>query len=56
MGAYSGYNQIRMRPEDKEKTALMTFRLNFRYKVMSFGLKNAGVTYQQLMDTISQEE
>jgi len=40
-----GYNQIRMAPVDEEKT---TFRISkgiYCYKVMPFGLKNAGATY-----------
>lgn len=42
MDAYSGYNQIRMSPTGEEKTAFMTDRSNYCYKVMPFGLKNAG--------------
>jgi len=52
LDAYSGYNQISMHPRDKEKTALMTTDTNYYYEVMPFGLKNAGVTYQRLMDKI----
>ncbi|XP_015961374.1 uncharacterized protein LOC107485361 [Arachis duranensis] len=46
LDAYSGYNQILMHPEDQNKTALITEHGNFCYKVMPFGLKNAGATYQ----------
>ncbi|RDX74302.1 Retrovirus-related Pol polyprotein from transposon 17.6, partial [Mucuna pruriens] len=52
MDAYSGYNQIRMHLEDKEKTIFITDDGAFCYKVMSFGLKNAGATYQRLMNKI----
>lgn len=52
MDSYSEYNQIRMNPEDEEKTSFMTERANYCYKVMPFGLKNAGATYQRLMDMI----
>ncbi|RDX93464.1 Retrovirus-related Pol polyprotein from transposon 17.6, partial [Mucuna pruriens] len=52
MDAYSGYNQIRMHPQDEEKTAFITDEGAFCYKVMAFGLKNAGATYQHLMDKI----
>ncbi|RDY08227.1 Retrovirus-related Pol polyprotein from transposon 17.6, partial [Mucuna pruriens] len=52
MDAYSGYNQIRMHPQDEEKTAFITDKGAFCYKVMPFGLKNAGATYQRLMDNI----
>jgi len=37
---------------DKEKTTFMTERSNYFYQVMPFRLKNAGVTYQCLMDKI----
>jgi len=37
---------------DKEKTAFITEEANFYYEVMPFGLKNAGVTYQKLMDRV----
>jgi len=52
LDAYSGYNQISMHPKDKEKTAFTTDGANYFYEVMSFGLKNAGATYQRLMDKI----
>ncbi|XP_027905968.1 uncharacterized protein LOC114165580 [Vigna unguiculata] len=54
MDAYSGYNQIRMHPEDEDKTAFMGIKANFCYLVMPFGLKNAGATYQRMMDRILQ--
>ena len=50
MDAYSGYNQILMHPDDQEKTAFVTDRGTFCYKVMPFGLKNAGATYQRLVN------
>ena len=50
--AYSGYNQIRMHVPDEEKTTFITEDANFCYWVMPFGLKNAGATYQRLMDRI----
>jgi len=52
MDAYSGYNHIRMHLEDQDKTAFMGIKANFCYKVMPFGLKNAGATYQIMMDMI----
>ena len=42
----SGYNQIKMAPEDEELTAFLTPKGIYCYKVMPFGLKNAGATYQ----------
>ncbi|CAA7052868.1 unnamed protein product [Microthlaspi erraticum] len=50
MDAFSGYNQIKMNPEDQEKTAFITDRGTYCYKVMPFGLKNAGATYQRLVN------
>ena len=50
MDAFSGYNQILMHPDDQEKTSFITERGTFRYKVIPFGLKNAGATYQRLVN------
>ena len=52
LDAFSGYNQIKMYPMDEEKTAFMTERSCYSYKLMPFGLKNAGATYQRLMDRV----
>ncbi|CAL8990817.1 unnamed protein product [Prunus brigantina] len=41
-----------MSPEDKELTAFRTPKGIYYYKVMSFGLKNAGATYQDAMQKI----
>ncbi|KAK1611631.1 hypothetical protein QYE76_035304 [Lolium multiflorum] len=54
MDSNAGYNQIFMAPEDIHKTA---FRVPgpvglFEYVVMTFGLKNAGATYQRAMNYI----
>ncbi|XP_020216768.1 uncharacterized protein LOC109800394 [Cajanus cajan] len=45
LDAYSGYNQIPMYPPDEAKTAFITDSANFCYRVMPFGLRNAGATY-----------
>ena len=50
MDVYSGYNQILMHPDDQEKTSFVTEWGIFCYKVMPFGLKNAGATYQRLVN------
>ena len=50
MDAFSGYNQIRMHEANQEKTSFVTSQGLFCYKVMPFGLKNAGATYQRLMN------
>ncbi|GMP78570.1 hypothetical protein CsSME_00034472 [Camellia sinensis var. sinensis] len=52
MDGFSGYNQIKMAPEDAPKTAFRTPIGNFFYTVMPFGLKNAGATYQRAMTAI----
>jgi len=43
LDAYSGYNQIPMAVSDDA---------NYFYRVMPFGLKNAGATYQRLIDKV----
>ena len=48
--AFSGYNQIRMDEADQEKTSFVTSQGLFCYEVMPFGLKNAGATYQRLVN------
>ena len=48
--AFSGYNQIKMNENDQERTSFVTSQGLFCYKVMPFGLKNAGTTYQRLMN------
>ena len=52
LDAFSGYNQIKMHPRDECKTVFMTETSCYCYTVMSFGLKNAGATYQRLMDKV----
>jgi hypothetical protein len=39
LDAYSGYNQIKLKAEDEEKTAFITLYGVFCYQVMPFGLK-----------------
>ena len=52
MNVFSGYNQINLSPEDREKTFFITHRGVYCYKVMPFSLINAGATYQIIMKKI----
>ncbi|XP_057246772.1 uncharacterized protein LOC130589519 [Beta vulgaris subsp. vulgaris] len=55
MDCTAGYNQIHMAPEDQEATAFRTPKGIFCYKVMPFGLKNAGAMYQRAMQKIFED-
>ena len=50
MDAFLGYNQIKMDEANQEKTSFITSQGLFYYKVTLFGLKNAGATYQRLVN------
>ena len=56
MDAFSGYNQISMDPSDQEKTSFVTGQGTYCYRVMPFGLKNAGATYQRLVNRMFQKQ
>ncbi|GAU34623.1 hypothetical protein TSUD_394140 [Trifolium subterraneum] len=56
LDAYSGYNQIPMAVADRTKTAFMTESGNYYYNVIPFGLKNAGATYQRMMNKVFRGE
>jgi hypothetical protein len=47
---FSGYNQICVLPENREKTAFTTPWGTFMYSKIPFGLMNSGETFQQAMD------
>jgi hypothetical protein len=51
LDCYFGYHQISLAKEDEEKTAFITPFGAFCYTSMSFGLKNAGATYQRAIQT-----
>jgi hypothetical protein len=48
----SGYHQVRMHPDDMEKTAFRMHQGLFEFLVMSFGLTNASATFQALMNEV----
>ncbi|GJZ28313.1 reverse transcriptase domain-containing protein [Tanacetum coccineum] len=50
LDAYKSYHQIHMAESDEEKTAFHTGQGVYCYTKMPFGLKNAGATYQRLVD------
>jgi hypothetical protein len=51
LDCYLGYHQISLAKEDEEKTTFITLFGAFCYTSMSFGLKNAGATYQRAIQT-----
>ena len=55
MDAYSGYNQIPMYLPNEEHTSLIIDQGLYCYKVMSFGLKNTGATYQRMVNMMFTE-
>ncbi|KAL0412085.1 UNVERIFIED_CONTAM: putative protein K02A2.6 [Sesamum latifolium] len=52
MDASQGYHQIMLAPEDRKSVSFITSDGTFHYVAMSFGLKNAVVTYERLVDKI----
>ena len=48
LDAFQGYHQIPLALDYQEKTAFITSVGNYHYKVMPFGLKNTGLTYQRM--------
>jgi transposase InsO family protein len=48
----SGYFQIAIKPEDREKTAFSCHRGHFEFSKMAFGLNNAPATYQRCIDVV----
>ena len=52
LDAFSRYHQIPVHSPDVEKTAFITGHELYCYKVMPFGLRNAGATYQRLVTKI----
>ena len=56
MDAFSGYNQIRMGSNDQEKKSFVNGQGTYCYQVMPFRLKNAGATYQRLVNRMFQKQ
>ena len=56
LDAYKGYHQIQMKKEDEDKTAFHTEKGTFCYTKMPFGLRNAGATYQRVMDRVFEKQ
>jgi hypothetical protein len=56
LGCYSGYHQLALKEEDQSKTCFITPFGAYCYKTMSFGLKNAGATYQRAIQTCLGEQ
>eukprot|EP00253_Pinus_taeda_P016099 PITA_16099 len=50
LDGFSGYNQILVHPDDRLKTTFRTKWGTYAYQKMSFGLINAGATFQRAMD------
>ncbi|KAH7841594.1 hypothetical protein Vadar_031881 [Vaccinium darrowii] len=56
LDAYWGYHQIAMYGPDQEKTSFISPRGLYCYKVMPFGLRNAGATYQRLVTKMFKDQ
>lgn len=54
MDLSSGYWQVQLDQQDKEKTAFTTSRALYQFKVMPMGLVNAPPTFQHLMQLVLQ--
>ena len=56
MDVFSGYNHISMDLNDQEKTSFVMGQGTYCYRVMTFGLKNAGATNQRLVNRMFQKQ
>jgi len=56
LDCYSGYHQISLKEDDQIKTSFITPFGAYCYTTMSFGLKNAGATYQRAIQQCLHDE
>ena len=56
MDAFSRYNQIQMALEDEEKISFIIDQDLFCYRIMPFGLKNIGASYQRLVNKVFKKQ
>ncbi|XP_074374056.1 uncharacterized protein LOC141714436 [Apium graveolens] len=56
LDAFSGYHQIAMNDRDVPKTAFITPKGTYAYIKMPFGLKNAGTTFQRMVNKVFKEQ
>lgn len=56
LDGFSGYNQILVRPDDQANIAFTTPWGTFMYVKMPFWLRNAGATFQRVMDIAFSKE
>ena len=56
LDCYSGYHQISLKKDDQIKTSFITPFGAYCYTTMSFGLKNAGATYQRAIQQCLHDE
>ena len=56
LDCYSGYHQIALKETDQEKMSFITPFGSYCYNIMTFGLKNAGATYQKAIRRCLQEQ
>ena len=48
----SGFHQIELDPNDRQKTAFSSLNGHYEYVKMPMGLKNSPATFQRLMDQV----
>ena len=56
LDAFKEYHQIALDEEDQEKTSFITENSTYCYVTMLFGLKNAGATYQKLVNRLFKDQ